>query len=397
MATTRKILPGLSDETDMERLVTKVLENDPSETRLIRFIEKEASRIILQSQRGDQFTSFDKVAVTALSDIVRPEEHESSLMLIDNHYRYVASMKIPMDMTTEDIVREIIADPRNDKATQLIHVINADESLEADINLKRIKDIKLAAECLQLNMLDTVIVNKEDTFEHGQPEYQAASVTDKSERFIMTLQEANTLSRLNEIREVPKEIDGWNKFIKEYVKRDLIGKHVVDDQEEIETSLVLALNREYKEHFVVIGYDTMQRISAVDIVSRGSQTEASVDMREIARILAPKDTKGVVLCHNHPSGDIEPSEADFSITGQINTLADVLHKNVPEHFIVGSGRGITGRLSSQMPLLKENFRREVMTYKHKDVQRINEPNEPKTRPKITVSRPSPARVRSNER
>lgn len=397
MATTRKILPGLSDETDMERLVTKVLENDPSETRLIRFIEKEASRIILQSQRGDQFTSFDKVAVTALSDIVRPEKHESSLMLIDNHYRYVASMKIPMDMTTEDIVREIIADPRNDKATQLIHVINADESLEADINIKRIKDIKLAAECLQLNMLDTVIVNKEDTFEHGQPEYQAASVTDKSERFIMTLQEANTLSRLNEIREVPKEIDGWNKFIKEYVKRDLIGKHVVDDQEEIETSLVLALNREYKEHFVVIGYDTMQRISSVDIVSRGSQTEASVDMREIARILAPKDTKGVVLCHNHPSGDIEPSEADFSITGQINTLADVLHKNVPEHFIVGSGRGITGRLSNQMPLLKENFRREVMTYKHKDAQRINEPKESKARPKITVYRPSPARVRSNER
>ena len=397
MATTKKILPGLSDETDMERLITKVLENDPSETRLIRFIEKEASRIILQSQRGDQFTSFDKIAVTALSDIVRPEEHESSLMLIDNHYRYVASMKIPMDMTTEDIVREIIADPRNDKATQLIHVINADESLETDINLKRIKAIKLAAECLQLNMLDTVIVNKEDTFDHGQPEYQAASVTDKSERFIMTLQEANTLSRLNEIREVPKEIDGWNKFIKEYVKRDLIGKHVVDDQEQIETSLVLALNREYKEHFIVIGYDTMQRISSVDIVARGSQTEASVDMREIARILAPKDTKGIVLCHNHPSGDIEPSEADFSITGQINTLADVLRKNVPEHFIVGSGRGITGRLSNHMPLLKENFRREVMTYKHKDAQRINEPKEPKARPKIRIYRPSPARVRSNER
>jgi DNA repair protein RadC len=71
---------------------------------------------------------------------------------------------------------------------------------------------------------------------------------------------------------------------------------------------------EQREHFIVIGLDSRQRVRMVRTIAIGTLSSVQVHPREVFRPLTQAGMHSCLLAHNHPSGDASPSEADVKLT-----------------------------------------------------------------------------------
>lgn len=67
----------------------------------------------------------------------------------------------------------------------------------------------------------------------------------------------------------------------------------------------------------------------------GSEVEAAFPLREIIIDAATHGSAGIVLAHNHPSGDARPSDSDFRATRRLATAAEALDCAVLDHLVFG--------------------------------------------------------------
>lgn len=67
----------------------------------------------------------------------------------------------------------------------------------------------------------------------------------------------------------------------------------------------------------------------------GDQTGAHFPIREIIADAAAHGSAGIVLAHNHPSGDPRPSESDFRVTRRLATAAEALDCTIVDHLVFG--------------------------------------------------------------
>jgi DNA repair protein RadC len=93
-----------------------------------------------------------------------------------------------------------------------------------------------------------------------------------------------------------------------------------------------------REHFVVLLLNARHEVQARQTVSIGSLNASIVHPREVFRPAVVHAAAAVVLVHNHPSGDPEPSEEDLSITKRLVSAGELLGVTVLDHVIV-AGRG----------------------------------------------------------
>jgi DNA repair protein RadC len=68
---------------------------------------------------------------------------------------------------------------------------------------------------------------------------------------------------------------------------------------------------------------------------RGDETGAAFPLRQIIADAAIHESAGIVLAHNHPSGDARPSESDFRVTRRLATAAEALDCTVLDHLVFG--------------------------------------------------------------
>lgn len=88
------------------------------------------------------------------------------------------------------------------------------------------------------------------------------------------------------------------------------------------------------EEFWVLHLNNANKIIAKTHLSKGGMTGTVVDVRIIFKGALECSAIGIVLCHNHPSGNLKPSEADKEITRKIKTAARSLDIIVLDHVIV---------------------------------------------------------------
>jgi len=72
------------------------------------------------------------------------------------------------------------------------------------------------------------------------------------------------------------------------------------------------------------------------MVSQGGMTGTIIDVRVILRMALENKACSIILCHNHPSGNLEPSEADKDITKKISEAGRQMDIPVLDHLIIGN-------------------------------------------------------------
>ena len=88
------------------------------------------------------------------------------------------------------------------------------------------------------------------------------------------------------------------------------------------------------EVFAVLFLNKANKINHFEIISRGGLTGTVADPRIILRIALEQGATSLVLCHNHPSGNLRPSKADEELTEKIKMAARYLDILVMDHLIV---------------------------------------------------------------
>jgi len=94
------------------------------------------------------------------------------------------------------------------------------------------------------------------------------------------------------------------------------------------------LGRENKEYFVVLSLDSRNNLIKISDVSIGILNANLVHPREVFEEAILVHAAQVILAHNHPSGDLEPSEEDLMITKRLVEAGKILGIEVIDHLIV---------------------------------------------------------------
>lgn len=91
-----------------------------------------------------------------------------------------------------------------------------------------------------------------------------------------------------------------------------------------------------REAFGVLFLDNKHRVLAVEDLFAGTINSSEVHPREIVKRVLHHNAAAVIIYHNHPSGDPEPSTADERLTRRIKDILSVVDVTLLDHLIVGS-------------------------------------------------------------
>lgn len=88
------------------------------------------------------------------------------------------------------------------------------------------------------------------------------------------------------------------------------------------------------EIFGILYLNTGNRIIHFDTISQGGVSSTVVEPRQIMKKALQEDAAHLILCHNHPSGNTQPSAADKLLTKRIQNAANLLEISIVDHIIV---------------------------------------------------------------
>lgn len=114
----------------------------------------------------------------------------------------------------------------------------------------------------------------------------------------------------------------------------VLEKPQIKNSRDIAQYLQEHLQDKNHEVFVAIFLSKSNRVISMETISTGGITSTIVDPRLILKKAVQVDAVGIILCHNHPSGNLKPSYSDESITLRIKEASRLLDIRILDHIIV---------------------------------------------------------------
>jgi DNA repair protein RadC len=93
---------------------------------------------------------------------------------------------------------------------------------------------------------------------------------------------------------------------------------------------------DYKEYFKVLFLNQASEVVGYTTISEGGITETSVDVRIIMQGALLTNATNIIIAHNHPSGNLQPSMIDKKITKEIAEACKIMRINLIDHIIMTS-------------------------------------------------------------
>lgn len=113
-------------------------------------------------------------------------------------------------------------------------------------------------------------------------------------------------------------------------------KRIANRREAQEYCIALLAGRR-TEHFYVISLSADSQVLGQRLVAEGSLTEVSAYPRIVAETALNYNAHSVILCHNHPGGAVQPSQADVDTTLGLQDILTALGVTLLDHIIVAGG------------------------------------------------------------
>ena len=88
------------------------------------------------------------------------------------------------------------------------------------------------------------------------------------------------------------------------------------------------------EVFAVVFLNQANKVKHFEIISHGGITATVADPRVILKMAISNQATAIILCHNHPSGNLQPSQADEALTKKIKEAAVYMDIKLVDHIIV---------------------------------------------------------------
>ncbi|MCL4133840.1 UNVERIFIED_CONTAM: hypothetical protein GTU68_039510 [Idotea baltica] len=98
-----------------------------------------------------------------------------------------------------------------------------------------------------------------------------------------------------------------------------------------------------REIFYALLLDGRHRLLETERISEGTLTTSLVHPREVFRLAIRKSAAAIVVAHNHPSGDPEPSRQDLDVTRRLADCGKLLGIPLLDHVVIGTGAHVSIR------------------------------------------------------
>ena len=96
-----------------------------------------------------------------------------------------------------------------------------------------------------------------------------------------------------------------------------------------------------REKFICLHLNTKNNLLSYEVVSIGSLNASLVHPRELFKGAILVNAASIILCHNHPSDDPEPSPDDITLTKRLSESGDILGISVLDHVIFTAERFVS--------------------------------------------------------
>ena len=129
-----------------------------------------------------------------------------------------------------------------------------------------------------------------------------------------------------------------SQLVRRYTLDKLNGKRVFKTMDEI---CELAINHfigQTEEHVELYMFDAAMKLIAHIPIQKGSPNSASLNPQIIAESIFSYNAVNFVICHNHPSGNLEPSDFDLRVTREIYKAFLPMNKRLVDHVIIADGK-----------------------------------------------------------
>ena len=95
------------------------------------------------------------------------------------------------------------------------------------------------------------------------------------------------------------------------------------------------LRERNREVFMVIFLDGQNQVIKMEELFIGTLTTSAIYPREVVQKVLDYDAANVILVHNHPSGNLTPSNSDRAVTKKLQTALTAIDVDILDHLIVG--------------------------------------------------------------
>lgn len=163
----------------------------------------------------------------------------------------------------------------------------------------------------------------------ASPEYGSTTTARPSIRSLVeraTVGMSNGDPRIDAIEELARRAEG---------EAPVRGK-AIRSAGDVAQYLRAKLAPNHVEEFWALTLDVRHRVMSERMISRGSLTGVEVHPRDAFRPLIAEGAAAVIFCHNHPSGDPEPSRQDVELTRRLRDVGDLCGIAVLDHVVVGT-------------------------------------------------------------
>ena len=118
-----------------------------------------------------------------------------------------------------------------------------------------------------------------------------------------------------------------------------IGKESVNTQDKAVEYIIREFADLDREVFMILNLDTALRPINLNVVSMGTLSETMVHPREVFKASILSNASSMICIHNHPGGDVTPSDPDIAVTNRLTECGKILGIEVADHLIIGGRDG----------------------------------------------------------
>jgi len=310
-----------------EELYKLVKNRDPSVKELLNYFkyaikEKDISEKKIKLLNNNQTMEYFKKNNF-------PEKNYISILVLDSGLKLLKDVQVHKDTPFPEVFKEFYSP----KAMNYITLSSEEHEYEKG-NI-RYKLDSLGYTCLtnfytynSQNPKNIVLENSRNGIIDGNEEIN------RNSSFLNPRKEKNINYEQENVHDLVK-MQGFDEFTKYITEKELVGLNVIKDEKKIKQLLKIGNQELSYENFKILKYDKGYNISEVVTIGQGGVNYAKVDPKHIYPHLLDEKLKGIILCHNHPSGAVSPSRADDDITESIRKKAILFDKEVLDHLIVG--------------------------------------------------------------
>lgn len=133
----------------------------------------------------------------------------------------------------------------------------------------------------------------------------------------------------------PVSADDILRMAQQLARQRLAKGRLLTSPDQVISHLQVLLQHYEHEVFALLLLDSKHRVLSFQELFRGTLGEASVHPREVVKLVLAHNAAAVVLVHNHPSGDPEPSQADRQLTKALKEALSLVGTRTLDHVVVG--------------------------------------------------------------